>query len=153
MVSASILIIMGPAAYFGKCMAIARVPQLVAEYLQMFSSSPFSFLLIVNVLLIMVGMLIEGVAALTILSPLLIPIAMAYNIDLLHLGVILTVNLSAGLFTPPFGLNLFIASKIANIPFAKTFPFLWPQIVGVLVSLGLITFFPILSTWLPAIMR
>lgn len=152
MVSATILIIMGPAAYFGKCMAIAGFPQMVAEYLQMFSSSPFSFLLIVNVLLVVVGMLIEGVAALTILSPLLIPIAIAYSIDLLHFGVILTVNLAAGLFTPPFGLNLFIASKIANVPFTKTFPFLWPQVVAVFIALALIIIFPSLSTWLPHFM-
>jgi len=95
----------------------------------------------------------EGVAALTILTPLLIPIALAYDIDLLHFGVILTVNLSFGLFTPPFGLNLFLASKIADIPFPKTFPFLWPQMIGVFAALALIVVFPFFSTWLPAVMR
>jgi len=153
MVSATILIIMGPASYFSKCMAIAGIPQLLAGQLQMLSSSPLTFLLIVNVLLVAVGMMIEGVAALTILTPLLIPIALAYNIDPLHFGVILTVNLSFGLFTPPFGLNLFLASKIADIPFPKTFPFLWPQMIAVFAALALIVVFPFFSTWLPAVMR
>ena len=151
MVSASILIIMGPASYFGKCMALASFPQLMAEYLRMLSSSPLTFLFIVNVLLIVVGMFVEGVAAITILTPLLVPIALSYGIDLLHFGIVITVNIAAGLFTPPFGMNLFVASRIANIPFTKTFPFLWPLVIGVLATLMLVVVFPFLTTWLPGV--
>jgi len=149
MVAATILIIMGPASFFGKCLAIARIPQFVAGALMDISTSPISFLIIVNILLLIVGMLIEGAAAITILSPLLVPIAIAYNVNLLHFGIIISVNLSAGLFTPPFGLNLFLTSKIAKVPFTKTFPYLWPLVISVVIALAVITFVPFLSTWLP----
>ena len=152
MTAATILIIMGPAALFGKMMAIARIPQLLAEVLGGITHSPMILLLIINIVLLIVGMLMEGAAAITILSPLLVPIVVAYGIDPLHFGIIMSVNLSAGLFTPPFGLNLFITSKIAGVKFTDTFKYLWPQVIAVLIALAVITAVPQLSTLLPSIL-
>lgn len=152
MTAATILIIMGPAALFGKMMAIARIPNLLSEILAGITSSPMLLLLIINVVLLICGMLIEGAAAITILSPLLVPIVTAYGIDPLHFGIIISVNLSAGLFTPPFGLNLFITSKIAGVKFTDTFKYLWPQVFAVLIALAIITCVPALSTLLPSIL-
>lgn len=149
MTAATILIIMGPAALFGKMMAIARVPQLLAEVLGGITSSALVLLLIINIVLLITGMLMEGAAAITILTPLLVPIITAYGIDPLHFGIIMSVNLSAGLFTPPFGLNLFITSKIAGVKFTNTFKYLWPMVVAVLIALAIITVVPQLSTFLP----
>lgn len=152
MIAATILIIMGPAALFGKMLAIARIPQMLSDVLIGITASPFIFLLIINAILLICGMFMEGAAALTILSPLLVPIALSYGVDPLHFGIIMSVNLSAGLFTPPFGLNLFITSKIAGVKFTETFKYLWPQVVAVLVALAIITLVPALSTWLPNVM-
>lgn len=152
MTAATILIIMGPAALFGKMMAIARVPQLLAEVLGGITSSALVLLLIINIVLLITGMLMEGAAAITILTPLLVPIITAYGIDPLHFGIIMSVNLSAGLFTPPFGLNLFITSKIAGVKFTNTFKYLWPMVIAVLIALAIITVVPQLSTFLPNIL-
>lgn len=152
MTAATILIIMGPAALFGKMMAIARIPNLLSEILAGITSSPMLLLLIINIVLLICGMLVEGAAAITILSPLLVPIVTAYGIDPLHFGIIISVNLSAGLFTPPFGLNLFITSKIAGVKFTDTFKYLWPQVFAVLIALAIITCVPALSTLLPSIL-
>ena len=152
MTAATILIIMGPAAPFGKMMAIARIPQLLAGVLGGITHSPMILLLIINIVLLITGMLMEGAAAITILSPLLVPIVVAYGIDPLHFGIIMSVNLSAGLFTPPFGLNLFITSKIAGVKFTDTFKYLWPQVFAVLIALAVITVVPQLSTLLPGIL-
>ena len=148
--AATILIILGPAAFFGKLLAVAQVPQMLSQWLTNITSSAILFIVLVNLLLLIAGMLIEGVAALTILTPLLIPIAAAYKIDPIHFGVMICVNLSLGLFTPPFGLNLFIASRIAETDFSKTLGFLLPQLVATFLALAVIIVFPKISTWLPS---
>ena len=151
MTSAAIMVIMEPANALGKMLAVARIPQIIADGLMNISSSPVLFLLL-NVILILAGMLMEGCTILTIMTPLLVPIARAYGIDLLHLGIIISVNLSLGLFTPPFGLNLFITSKIANCKFNKTFRPLLSLAIATFVALLVIMYVPALSTWLPKVL-
>jgi len=149
--AASILVIFGPAAFFGKLLAVAQVPQSLAEWLINITASPMLFIILVNLLLLAAGMLMEGVAVLTILTPLLMPIAAVYKINPVYFGVLICVNLSLGLFTPPFGLNLFIASRIAQTDFTKTLRFLWPQALAAFLALAVITAFPKISTWLPSL--
>ena len=151
--ASTILIILGPAAFFGKLLAVARVPQMLGDWLVHISSNPMIFIIVVNILLLISGMLIEGTAALTILSPLLVPIARIYDIDLVYFGVLICVNLSIGLFTPPFGLNLFITSRIAQTDFMKTLRYLWPQLITALAALAIIIAIPQLSTWLPSLLK
>ena len=153
MTSAAIMIIMGPASALGKMLSVARVPQVIADGLMSISSSKVLFMLLVNVILIIAGMLMEGCAILTIMTPLLVPIAQAYGVDLLHLGIVMSVNLSLGLFTPPFGLNLFITSRIADVRFSSTFKHLLPLVIGTFAALLIIMYVPQLSTWLPSIMK
>lgn len=151
--ASAILIIMGPATLFGKMLAVARIPQGLTDALMTISENVLVFLLLTNIMLLIAGMLLEGVAILTIFSPLLVPVAQAYGVDLLHFGVIIGINLSVGLCTPPFGLNLFITSKIAGISFTNTFRHLFPLIIGTIVALGIISAFPELSLWLPRLME
>ena len=150
LIAATILIILGPAAFFGKLLAVAQVPQMLGQWLTGIASSALAFILLANLLLLVIGMFCEGVALLTILTPLLVPIALAYKVNLIYFGVLICFNLSIGLFTPPFGLNLFITSRIAQTDFTKTLRFLWPQLLAALFALAIIIAFPQLSTWLPS---
>ena len=108
-------------------------------------------LLLINLLLLFVGMFIEANAAIIILIPILFPVAMELGIDPLHLGVVIVVNMGLGLVTPPVGLNLMLASEIAEIDMFEGFKGIWPFLLAGLMVLMLLTFVPALTTWLPGI--
>ena len=130
-------------------LSAARVPQTIGFYLASLAESPLTFLLITNLLLLLVGLFMEAIAAMLILVPILVPAAMTVGIDPLQFGVIFVLNLMIGTITPPVGIVLFVTAKIAEISFEEvakaTLPFLLPLIIVLL----LITFFPPLTTWLP----
>lgn len=113
--SAIVLIIVAFASVFAYALSIYQLPQTLSAAIQSVTSDPIIFLLIVNVLLLILGMFIETLAAIVIIAPILVPIAMAMGIDPIHFGVIIIVNLAIGMVTPPVGVNLFIVSHIANI--------------------------------------
>jgi C4-dicarboxylate transporter, DctM subunit len=114
--------------------------------------SPTGFLILVNVLLLLLGCVLEGTTILLIIVPVLIPTAQALDIDMVHFGVMVVVNIMLGLITPPYGLLLFIMTRIAEVPLRdlvrEVLPFLWAMIG----ALALITFFPGLVLWLPRLL-
>ena len=108
-----------------------------------------TILLTVNLVLLVVGMFMDPNSALVVFVPLLVPLATAAGIDVIHLGIIVTVNLAIGMFTPPFGINLFVSSSIFNAPMTRVIWGCVPFIFLYLGALGAITYIPQLSLWLP----
>jgi C4-dicarboxylate transporter DctM subunit len=109
MLTAQIMIIVAAAGIYAWLLTISGVPQAVVGFIQALQLPAWQLLMMINLLLIIVGCLIDGASAILILVPLLVPIARVAGIDLIHFGIIVTVNLSIGMFTPPFGLNIFVS--------------------------------------------
>jgi len=147
--TASVLFIVGAAALFAWVLTIDQVPMLATNFFLGLSSSPFVLLMIVNVLLLVVGMFMESIAVIIILMPILYPVAQSFGLDLLHFGVVVSVNLSIGLVTPPYGATLFVACSIAKMSIREVTPALLPSLLVMIVAQALITFIPPLTTWLP----
>src|SRR5699024_4206214 len=99
-----------------------QVPQMVASFIAENISSVIIFLLLFNLLLLVLGMFIEGVAAIIVVAPLIYPAAMALGIDPVHLGIIMITNLAIGMYTPPFGLNIFVTQSISNLGMRQMLP-------------------------------
>src|SRR5699024_4170874 len=100
---------------FGFIIAYEQIPQTLANMMLSISENPFVFLLLVNILLLLLGTVLDGIAALIILVPVLTPLLGTYGIDPVHFGVIITINLTIGLLTPPVGTGLFIVSSVAKV--------------------------------------
>ena len=151
LMTASVLIIVGMSAAFAWVLTVSRVPQQLTEWIVAMQLSPLAFLFAVNVLLLVFGIFIEPLPGIVVLVPILAPIAHALGINDLQFGIIVIVNLTMGMITPPVGGLLFVTSIVARVPLARLvhelWPFMWAQ-VGVLVLLSL---FPWLSASLPAV--
>ncbi|MGJ9384408.1 TRAP transporter large permease [Salipaludibacillus sp. CF4.18] len=147
--TATVTLLIGMANVFGWLLSIERIPQTLADWMVTLTDHPLLFLLLINVFLLLVGMVLDGIAALIILVPIFIPILATYGIDPIHFGVIICLNLAIGLLTPPIGAGLFISSSITKVKMETlvrvNMPFLLVAIGGLLV----ITYWPQLVTWLP----
>lgn len=150
--SASIGMLIAGALVFNYVVTVENIPEGIKVLLTTWDLSPLGFLVLVNVLLLLLGCLLEGTTILLVIVPVLIPTAQALGIDMVHFGVMAVVNIMLGLITPPYGLLLFVMTRIAEVPIRDivrdTLPFLWAMIV----SLALITFFPELVLWLPRLL-
>ena len=113
------------------------------------TDNPLVFLLIVNIFLLIVGMFMDGIAALIILVPIFTPLIANYGIDPIHFGVIICINLTIGVLTPPVGTGLYIASSLANVKLEKLIKAIWPFLVASVIALLIITYVPQIVLWLP----
>jgi C4-dicarboxylate transporter, DctM subunit len=147
--TAVILMIAGAASPFSWILGIEQAPQLVVSGVQSITTEPWAVLLILNVALLIAGMFMETIAIMIILVPILIPLLQSLQIDLVHFGIVLLVNLVLGQLTPPVGVLLFVSMTIAKVSMAKLLREIWPFLIGLTVALLLITFIPGLSLWLP----
>jgi C4-dicarboxylate transporter DctM subunit len=102
-------------------------------------------LLIINIVLLLVGCFLDGISAILLLSPLLVPIIKAIGVNPVHFGIIMTVNLAIGLFHPPFGINIFVAQSVLGIKLEPIYRGIIPFVGVYLVALALITYFPLIS--------
>ena len=147
--TASIGMLIAGALVFNYVVTVENIPQSLSVILAGWNLSPTGFLILVNILLLVLGCVLEGTTILLVIVPVLIPTAQALGIDMVHFGVMVVVNIMLGLVTPPYGLLLFIMTRIAEVPLKDlvrdVLPFLWAMIG----SLALITFFPSLVLWLP----
>jgi C4-dicarboxylate transporter DctM subunit len=146
---AVIMIIVGGAKLFAWVLAYTHTPEAVVAWITRVTQEPMVFLLMVNVLLLIVGTFMEVNAAKVMLVPLLFPIATQLGIDAVHFGVVLTVNLCIGLVTPPVGIVLALACRIGDISLEEGTVAVLPFMAVALLVLIALTWFPILSTWLP----
>jgi C4-dicarboxylate transporter DctM subunit len=145
--SAIILLIVGFASIFAYVLTVIQVPHRVGELVTGISKDPLVFLLAVNVLLFLVGMFMETLAAIIILAPILAPAAIAYGIDPVHFGAVMVVNLAIGMVTPPVGVNLFVVCQVANIRLEQLVRPLLVFLGVLIVDVLLITYIPALTTW------
>ena len=129
-----------------------QIPQQISAAMLNMGFGPVMFLVIVNVILLIGGQFMEPSGLLVIVAPLVFPIAIELGIDPIHLGIIMVVNMEIGMITPPVGLNLFVTSGVAGMPMMRVVRAALPFLAVLFVFLIMITYIPIISTWLPTMM-
>src|SRR5690606_1285192 len=152
LLTAAVLLIVSASEAFAWVLTIERVPQTMAEILVGWDLSPMAFLFAVNVLLLVFGIFLEPLPGVMILVPILAPIAAALGIDPLHFAIVVIVNLTLGMITPPVGGLLFLASVTIDVRMSALVRQLPPFLLAHLVVLALLTIFPSLSTWVPPVL-
>ncbi|MDD9937916.1 MAG: TRAP transporter large permease subunit [Myxococcales bacterium] len=145
----AILAIMATAIGFNSWMIQAQIPMQLLEWMESIVSSKVIFLLTLNVFLLVVGMLMDIFTAVVVVVPLILPMAYAYGIDPYHLAIIFLLNLEIGYLTPPVGINLFISSIRFGKPVTYLYRAVLPFIGILLITLLIVTYIPIITTWLP----
>ena len=148
-----ICILIASATLFGNVLVKAMIPQTVMEFVVNSIHSKYLFLLILNLALLVVGMFMETVSAITILTPIILPVAVAFGINPVHLGIILVLNLMIGVISPPFGVVLFAINRVGEISFGRLVKALIPGFIVLLISLLIVTLVPATCTWLPSMMK
>lgn len=148
-IAATIMILLASACVFAWILTSEGITVAIAEALVGISSKKYAILALINIIVLIAGMFIDGASIIMILAPLFYPIAMQASIDPIHLGIILTVNCAIGMFTPPFGLNLFVASSITKLSIFKISRGVMPFIIMSIIALLFITYIPEISLWLP----
>ncbi len=147
-----ILVILAAALGLANYLIDAEIPSAILEAMRGYVDSPFEFLIVLNLFLLVVGAMMDIFSAIMVVAPLVIPIAAQFNIDPVHLGIIFLANLGIGYSTPPVGMNLFIASMRFEQPVMKLYKATIPFLIILLVSLVIITYWPDLSLWLVRVM-
>ncbi|WP_372813791.1 TRAP transporter large permease [Paenibacillus sp.] len=147
--SATILFVIANATLFTWLLTFHDIPDQLGALVSSISDQQWVILLLINIVLLIAGTFIDTISALTIFTPLFLPIALAAGIDPIHLGVIIVVNLTIGMITPPLGVCLFVTSSIAKVNLAQMVRPLLPQFLVLLVVLIIITYFPQVSLFLP----
>ncbi len=148
-ISAAVMMIIATASVFSWLIASQNVPAAIAGLLHQATNSPLVFLLLMNLLLIFIGMFMEGISAILVMVPVLLPIAVSFGIDPLHFGVIVVMNLSIGMITPPYGITLYVASSVANRSVLQVSRKIGLPLTLIFAILMLTTFWPELVTYLP----
>ena len=147
--TSSVVLIMVSASVFGQYMTWINLPKIVTTAVLNLTSNKYVFLMLCNVILLIMGMFLEGGAALMIITPLLLPVARSLGVDVYHFGLVAIVNIMIGGITPPFGSMMFTTCGITGCPISAFLKEVWPFIVCLLIVLLLLTFFPILITIVP----
>ncbi len=149
--SGTILVLVIMATAFGRLITLARIPTELATTITGLSDNPIVILFLINVLLLVIGMFMETISSIIIMTPILLPVAIALGVDPIVFGVILTVNLAIGFCTPPLGVNLFVASSISKVSIESLSRAILPFFAGMLILLMLITYVPEISLTLPSL--
>lgn len=147
--TASIGMLIAGSLVFNYVVTVENIPDSLRVIMTGWDLSPVGFLILVNVLLLLLGCVLEGTAILLIIVPVFIPTAQALGIDMVHFGVVVVVNIMLGLVTPPYGLLLFIVAKISGAPIASIIRDALPFLFWMVVCLAIITFVPDIALWLP----
>jgi C4-dicarboxylate transporter DctM subunit len=136
------MFIVSAASLFGWLLARERVPDLLVTAATDWTASPAAFLLVVNVLFLVLGCFFEAVSLLILVTPIMMPLIAAYGIDPVHFGVLMTLNLTLGLLTPPVGMNMFIVCSIGKITIREYTREIWPFLFALLLALVVVTYVP-----------
>jgi tripartite ATP-independent transporter DctM subunit len=147
--TASIGMLIAGALVFNYVVTVENIPQHLSVLLAAWHLSPTTFLILVNIVLLFLGCLLEGTTIILVILPVFIPTAQALGIDLVHFGVMCVVNIMLGLVTPPYGLLLFVMTRIAEVPMRDLVRDVLPFIGTMVIALVIITFFPETVLWLP----
>ncbi len=147
--TAQVMIVLAAASVFAWILTAEGITSAIAKSMLAISQNPYILLMMINIVLLIVGMFIDGASIITILAPLFYPITVKAGIDPIHLGIIMVVNSAIGMFTPPFGLNLFVATGVCEQPLSEISKGIMPFILVSIGALLLITYVPEISLWLP----
>jgi tripartite ATP-independent transporter DctM subunit len=150
--TASIGMLIAGALVFNYVVTIENIPEVVRNILGGYNLAPVAFLFWVNIILLVLGCLLEGSTIILVILPIFIPTAKALGIDLVHFGVVTVFNIMIGLITPPYGLLLFIVSAISGAPLRHIIRDTMPFVLAMIVALAIITFIPETVLWLPRLM-
>ncbi|MFW5834410.1 MAG: TRAP transporter large permease subunit, partial [Pseudomonadota bacterium] len=151
--TAVVLFIVAGASIFGWILTTTRTTEAIGQWILTVASDPIMFLLMVNGFLLIVGCFMETIAAITILTPVLLPVAVQFGIDPVHFGIIMVLNLMIGLLTPPVGMVLYVLARVASVSFEECVRAVLPFLVPLLLALALVTFVPQTTTFLPEVLR
>ncbi|MCM3571013.1 TRAP transporter large permease [Neobacillus mesonae] len=151
--SATILIIIATASAFGRILTIEQIPKMIADLMLTISSNPLIIMLLINILLLFVGCFMDTSAAVIILTPILLPIAINIGVDPIQFGIIMIVNLAIGFITPPVGVNLFVGSGISGLSMETLSKAVLPFLISMLLCLAVITIIPEVSLYLVGLFK
>lgn len=147
--TASVLFIVTAASIFAWLLTVSQAAQLLSGAILTITDNKWVFLILVNLLMLFVGCFLDTIAAITILVPILLPLVVQFDIDPVHFGLIMTLNLMIGLLHPPLGMVLFVLSRVAKISVERTTMAILPWLAPLFIALILITFIPAITLWLP----
>lgn len=146
--SAQVLVLVAAAQILGWVLTRARLPQMVVEFITNNITSMIVFLLILNLILLIMGMFMEGVASIIVVAPLIYQSAISLGVDPVHLGIIMITNLALGMYTPPFGMNIFVSQSLSEVKLKEMLPFIGKFLCFNVAALLIITYVPDLSLFL-----
>ncbi|GAA3539168.1 TRAP transporter large permease subunit [Zobellella aerophila] len=144
-ISSIIILLMAMATIFGNIMTIEQIPESIAELILSVTSNKFVILIMINIFLLWIGIFMEALAAIVILTPILLPLVLAVGVDPVHFGVMMVMNLAIGFITPPVGVNLFVASGIASVSIGGLAKSIWTYLLVMIAVLLMITYIPEIS--------
>ncbi len=150
--SATVMVIVGTATVFGRVLAIEGIPVKLANEIVALTSDPIMILLLINVLFLIVGCFMETLAAIIILTPILLPVVLKVGVDPVHFGILMIVNLAI-MVTPPMGINLFVGSRVGNAQLEGVIRGAMPFLLSMIVVLLVLTYIPQITLWLPNLMK
>lgn len=148
-----IMLVVAASSPFGWILSISRAPQTFAELMLTLTTNKYAILFIINLLLLGVGMILEGAAIVLLLAPILAPVVQSIGVDPVHFAIIMTVNICIGMITPPVGVNLFVAAPIAKTTMSRISKAVLPLLAAELVALLIITYFPQLTLFIPNLFK
>ena len=147
-----VMVLVMAAGALGYCISVSRLPQEFGGALAHLTTNPLVYLVIVNALLIVVGCFMEALAAMLVLIPILVPVALKLGIDPVHFGLVFVLNLMIGTITPPVGVVLYVTAKVAQVPFDRISRAVLPYLVPLFAVLALCTLWPAVTTFLPGLL-
>lgn len=150
---AIVMILIGFASGFGYIMALMQLPAKVTDFFLTLSDNKYVILMLVNVMLLVLGTLMDMAPLILICTPILLPVMAKFGVDPIHFGMIMLVNLGIGLITPPVGSVLFVGCAVGKVPLEAVVRTIWPFYIGLFSVLLLVTFVPALSLWIPSFLK
>ncbi|WP_306261265.1 TRAP transporter large permease [Pararhizobium sp. IMCC21322] len=147
-----VMILIACAGAFGYLLALYEVPGLLSRFLLSISDNPLIILLMINIMLLLLGMIMDMAALILICTPIFMPIATSLGMDPVQFGIMLMMNLGLGLCTPPVGACLFVGCAVGKVPIEDALKTIWPFYLAILAALLLVTYVPAISLTLPALM-
>lgn len=147
--TSSIGMLIAGALVFNYVVTVENIPRSLSVLLLSWDMNAITFLIVVNILLLLAGCMLEGTTILLVIVPVLIPTAQALGIDMVHFGIVVVINIMLGLVTPPYGMLLFVMTRIARVPMRELVREVLPFLVGMVMALMLFTFVPDIVLWLP----
>jgi tripartite ATP-independent transporter DctM subunit len=147
-----VLFVLGTASMFSFVLTFERIPYILADTIIKYASNWIVFLLFVNVVFLILGMVMDALPAIIVLMPIIVPVATRFGLDPIHLGILVEANVGLGMITPPVGICLFVACGISKIPIEKSIRILIPFLMVLLVTLIIITYFPGITMFLPRLL-